>query len=80
MATFSISGGPMDVRDGVSDMEQNFELVRKLVRDQFPWRSEIIERAEPLSSLRGRITPIVGHAVGTLPSGAKVPSPSATRR
>ncbi|NMO55228.1 oxygenase [Actinoplanes sp. TBRC 11911] len=72
MGLFAVPGGPMDVWDGVSDTEQHFELVRKLLRDQFPWRAEIIERAEPLSSLRGRITPTVRHPVGTLPSGAKV--------
>ncbi|MFC0543866.1 styrene monooxygenase/indole monooxygenase family protein [Kutzneria chonburiensis] len=72
---FAVPGGPMDVWADIHDTDQHFELARTLIRKHFPWRAEIIEHAEPagpLMSLRGRLTPIVRHAVGTLPSGAPV--------
>lgn len=79
MGMVSIPGGPMDVWEGVSNTEQHFELARKLIRDRFPWRSEIIERAEPLSSPRGRITQIVRHPVARCRPARRC-WPSATRR
>lgn len=72
---FCVPGGPMDVWADVRDTEQHFELARELIRTHFPWRAEVLEHAEPagpLASLRGRITPVVRHPVGTVPSGARV--------
>lgn len=72
---FGVPGGPMDVWGGVTDVEQHFETGRKLLRAHYPWQAELLDDARPVGpteSLRGGITPVVRHPVGTLPSGAKV--------
>ncbi|MEU0789906.1 styrene monooxygenase/indole monooxygenase family protein [Amycolatopsis sp. NPDC005961] len=72
---FGLPGGPMDVWDGVADVGQHYETARKLLRTHYPWQAELLDNARPVAPtemLHGRITPIVRHPVGTLPSGAKV--------
>ncbi|EME52127.1 styrene monooxygenase/indole monooxygenase family protein [Amycolatopsis decaplanina] len=72
---FGVPGGPMDVWDGVTGLDEHFELAMTLLRGQFPWVEESLAGARPsgpLDVLRGRVLPIVRDPVGTLPSGAKV--------
>jgi len=72
---FGVPGGPMDVWDGVADVEQHYEMARKLLRAHYPWQAALLDEAHPVAPtelLHGRITPVVRHPVGTLPSGAKV--------
>ncbi|MBE1470063.1 styrene monooxygenase/indole monooxygenase family protein [Kibdelosporangium phytohabitans] len=72
---FGVPGGPMDVWHDITGPEQHLEIARGLTRTLFPWHSEILDNAEPvgpLETLHGRITPIVRHPVGTLPSGRHV--------
>jgi hypothetical protein len=72
---FGVPGGPMDVWDDVTDVEQHYETARKLLRAHYPWQAGLLDAAHPVAPtelLHGRIMPIVRHPVGTLPSGAKV--------
>lgn len=72
---FGVPGGPLDVWHGVTDIEQHFELARKLVSTYFPWSAEVFDTvrpARPDDFLHGRITPVIRHPVGTLRSGARV--------
>ncbi|UUV34175.1 FAD-dependent oxidoreductase [Amycolatopsis roodepoortensis] len=72
---FGVPGGPMDVWDGVTGVDEHFEIAMTLLRKQFPWVEESLAGAipsGPLDVLRGRVLPIVRDPVGTLPSGAKV--------
>ncbi|WP_329044335.1 oxygenase [Amycolatopsis sp. NBC_01488] len=72
---FGFPGGPMDVWDDVADVEQHYETARKLLRAHYPWQAKLLDDARPVAPtemLHGRITPIVRHPVGSLPSGAKV--------
>jgi 2-polyprenyl-6-methoxyphenol hydroxylase-like FAD-dependent oxidoreductase len=72
---FGVPGGPMDVWDGVADVEQHHATARELLRTIYPWQAGLLDDARPVAPtdlLHGRITPIVRHPVGTLPSGAKV--------
>ncbi|WP_410583246.1 styrene monooxygenase/indole monooxygenase family protein [Amycolatopsis sp. lyj-108] len=72
---FGVPGGPMDVWDGVTGLDEHFALAMALLRKQFPWVEESLADARPsgpLDVLRGRVLPIVRDPVGTLPSGAKV--------
>ncbi|MEQ0560915.1 styrene monooxygenase/indole monooxygenase family protein [Amycolatopsis sp. NEAU-NG30] len=72
---FGVPGGPMDVWDGVTGVEQHHETARKLLRTHYPWQATLLDEAYPVApteTLHGRITPVVRHPVGTLPSGAKV--------
>jgi 2-polyprenyl-6-methoxyphenol hydroxylase-like FAD-dependent oxidoreductase len=72
---FGVPGGPMDVWDGVADVEQHHDTARKLLRAHYPWQAGLLDNAHPAAPtemLHGRITPVVRHPVGTLPSGAKV--------
>ncbi|MFI5588308.1 styrene monooxygenase/indole monooxygenase family protein [Amycolatopsis sp. NPDC051758] len=72
---FGVPGGPMDVWDAVTDVEQHHETARKLLRAHYPWQAGLLDStspAAPTDLLHGRITPVVRHPVGTLPSGAKV--------
>lgn len=72
---FGLPGGPMDVWDDVADVDQHYETARKLLRAHYPWQAGLLDDAHPVAPtelLHGRITPIVRHPVGTLPSGAKV--------
>ncbi|MFC0435811.1 styrene monooxygenase/indole monooxygenase family protein [Kutzneria buriramensis] len=71
----AIPGGPMDVFDGVTDADQHLKLCQDQLRAFFPWLTGLAEDAEtdgPQDFLAGRITPIVRHAVGTLPTGERV--------
>ncbi len=72
---FGVPGGPMDVWDDVTDVDEHFALAMTLLRKHFPWVEESLAGARPsgpLDVLRGRVLPIVREPVGTLPSGAKV--------
>jgi 2-polyprenyl-6-methoxyphenol hydroxylase-like FAD-dependent oxidoreductase len=72
---FGIPGGPLDAWDDVQGSDQYFEVAHRLLSTHFPWMAEITAAARPggpLDTLAGRITPVVRHPVGTLPSGAKV--------
>jgi hypothetical protein len=72
---FGVPGGPMDVWDGVTDVGRHHEIARNLLRTIYPWQAGLLDDARPVAPgdlLHGRITPIVRHPVGTLPSGAKV--------
>jgi hypothetical protein len=72
---FGLPGGPMDVWDGVADVDQHYEMARKLLRAHYPWQAALLDDARPVAPtelLHGRITPVVRQPVGTLPSGAKV--------
>ncbi|MEV0616567.1 styrene monooxygenase/indole monooxygenase family protein [Nonomuraea sp. NPDC050404] len=70
-----IPGGPLDCWQGVTDIEQQWELTRELIRRYFAWEADVFAGAWPAGqsdSLIGRVTPTVRHAVGTLPSGRYV--------
>ncbi|MEV7037936.1 styrene monooxygenase/indole monooxygenase family protein [Amycolatopsis sp. NPDC051061] len=72
---FGLPGGPMDVWDDVADVDQHYETARRLLRAHYPWQTTLLDDARPVAPtelLHGRITPVVRHPVGTLPSGAKV--------
>ncbi|MCR6483281.1 oxygenase [Amycolatopsis sp. OK19-0408] len=72
---FGHPGGPTDVWDGVTDVDQHYETARELLRTHYPWQAALLDNAHPAAPtelLHGRITPVVRHPVGTLPSGAKV--------
>ncbi len=72
---FGVPGGPMDVWNEVTDVEQHYETARKLLRAHYPWQAALLDDARPAAPgdlLHGRITPVVRQPVGTLPSGAKV--------
>ncbi len=72
---FGVPGGPMDVWHDVADVEQHYELGRKLLRSVFAWQADLLDGARPVGPkemLHGGVTPVVRHPVGTLPSGAKV--------
>ncbi len=71
----AIPGSPMDVFDGVTDSAQHLALCQEQLRRFFPWSAGMAEGAEPggpLAMLTGRITPVVRHGVGTLPTGQHV--------
>ena len=71
----AILGGPMDVFDGVTDADQHLDLCREQLHRFFPWSEGVAEGAKsggPLDMLTGRITPVVRHGVGTLPTGQPV--------
>ncbi|MBB5889652.1 styrene monooxygenase/indole monooxygenase family protein [Kutzneria kofuensis] len=71
----AIPGGPMDVFDGVTDAARHLELCQEQLRRFFPWSAGAAEDAKsdgPLDFLTGRITPVVRHGVGTLPTGQPV--------
>ncbi|MGW4524653.1 styrene monooxygenase/indole monooxygenase family protein [Amycolatopsis sp. NPDC004378] len=72
---FGLPGGPMDVWTDVTDVDQHYETARNLLRAHYPWQAKLLDDARPAAPtemLHGRITPVVRHPVGTLPSGAKV--------
>lgn len=72
---FGVPGGPMDVWHDIAGAEHHLEVARGLMRTLFPWHAGILDHAEPAGpreTLHGRITPVVRHPVGTLPSGRKV--------
>ncbi|WP_411142678.1 styrene monooxygenase/indole monooxygenase family protein [Streptomyces sp. x-80] len=70
-----IPGGPLDRWHGVTDVDQQWEISRDLIRKHFAWDAEFFSDASPAGpsdSLIGRVTPVVRNAVGTLPSGRHV--------
>jgi hypothetical protein len=72
---FGIPGGPLDVWDGVTDVEQHLDIARNLVRTHYPWNASHLDDAEPtteLDLLHGRILPVVRQPVGRLRTGALV--------
>jgi hypothetical protein len=71
----AVPDGPMDVFNGVTDVDQHLDLCRDQLRRFFPWSAGLAEGVEsggPLDLLTGRITPVVRHGVGTLPTGQPV--------
>jgi 2-polyprenyl-6-methoxyphenol hydroxylase-like FAD-dependent oxidoreductase len=72
---FGLPGGPMDVWNGVTDIEQHFEAARQVVKSHFPWNDDLfnsVQPAGPREFLHGGVTPVVRDPVGVLDSGAKV--------
>ncbi|MGW0519989.1 styrene monooxygenase/indole monooxygenase family protein [Crossiella sp. NPDC003009] len=72
---FARPGGPLDRWSGIADVSAHLTRARELVKAHFPWQQELlaeVEPAGPLDMLHGRITPVVRHPVGRLPSGALV--------
>ncbi|MEO8906999.1 MAG: flavin reductase [Microbacteriaceae bacterium] len=70
-----IPGGPMDSWAQVTDPASHLEHSLKLLREHFPLEAARFERAtltDDGAVLHGKITPIVRHAVGVLPSGREV--------
>lgn len=70
-----IPGGPMDCWDTVSDAEGHWETSLAILREHFPVEYELFKDSQlndPGACLRGRITPVVRHAVGSLPGGRAV--------
>ncbi|HEU4405488.1 MAG TPA: styrene monooxygenase/indole monooxygenase family protein [Polyangiaceae bacterium] len=70
-----LPGGPLDCWGRLEGPEAFFEQARTIVRTYLPWEAEAIENkrvASPHDTLLGRVTPTVRHAVGRLPSGARV--------
>jgi hypothetical protein len=77
MCFFAVPGGPLDRFDCITDPDEHFALAKSLLGKHFPWLEPITDDLAPrgpLDVLSGRITPIARDAVGTLPSGAKVPA------
>lgn len=71
----AIPGSPMDVFNGVTDTEQHLDLCRQQLARFFPWSAAVadgVSSTGPRDVLTGRITPIVRHGVGTLPTGRRV--------
>ena len=70
-----IPGGPMDCWDTVSDADGHWETSLSILREHFPAEYELFKDSQlndPGACLRGRITPVVRHAVGSLPGGRSV--------
>lgn len=70
-----IPGGPMDCWDTVTSTEDHLKLSMQLLREHFPHEYERFTGSvlnDSGACLRGRITPVVRHAVGALPSGRVV--------
>ncbi|WP_254409448.1 flavin reductase [Streptomyces sp. AC495_CC817] len=70
-----VPGGPMDRWADVETPEEHLARSLELLRDNFPEeaaRFEGAELADEGAVLRGRVSPIVRHPVGVLPSGARV--------
>ncbi|MEO7372455.1 MAG: flavin reductase [Terrimesophilobacter sp.] len=70
-----VPGGPMDSWAHVRDPADHLEHSLQMLRDHFPEEAARFQHAvltDDGGVLRGRITPIVRRAVGTLPSGKEV--------
>ncbi len=67
-----IPGGPMDNWDAVSNPQSHWENSLMILREHFPAEYVLFKDSvlnDPGACLRGRITPVVRHAVGRLPGG-----------
>ena len=70
-----VPGGPMDCWDDVTTPEEHLARSLDLLQQHFPdehARFVGAELTDDGATLRGRLTPVVRHPVGTLPSGAVV--------
>lgn len=70
-----VTGGPMDRWDDVSTPQEHLARGLEILGEHFPEESLRFAGAELTDDeavLRGRVTPIVRHPVGVLPSGAVV--------
>ncbi|MBP2326935.1 flavin-dependent dehydrogenase [Kibdelosporangium banguiense] len=70
-----IPGGPLDIWQGITGIDEQWATFESLVRKYFAWDAEPFAGARPagpMDSLIGRVTPVVRNAVGTLPSGRHV--------
>ncbi|MCO4773414.1 MAG: oxidoreductase [Deltaproteobacteria bacterium] len=65
-------GGPMDRFQEVGSAAEMLAVAREVTRDLMPWRSPLLELAEPSDELgwvKGAVRPLVRKPVGVLPSG-----------
>ena len=70
-----IPGGPMDQWSAVSSPAGHLAESRRILERFFPWEADRWRDARLTDDggiLRGHVTPVVRHPVGTLPSGALV--------
>lgn len=71
----AVHGGPMDRWDDVESPEQHLDRIKEMLAEHFPreyGRCSAIELTDDGAVLRGRLTPVVRHPIGVLPSGAYV--------
>jgi flavin reductase (DIM6/NTAB) family NADH-FMN oxidoreductase RutF len=70
-----VPGGPMDCWDYVASPEDHLKVSMNILSEHFPHEYERFTGSvlnDPGACLRGRITPVVRHAAGALPSGRHV--------
>ncbi len=68
-------GSRMDKFQNAKSGEEMVQIAKDVIKDLFPWDYDWFKSAEladAKGSLKGRITPSIRNAVGTLPSGRKV--------
>jgi hypothetical protein len=71
----AVPGGPLDVLDGFADVDAQLSATKQMIRRFVPFEAECVVSAVPADAnagLAGRLTPVVRHGVGRLPSGRTV--------
>jgi hypothetical protein len=71
----AVPGGPLDVFDGLGDVGAQLDVTRQMIRRFVPFEAERVASVVPADAragLTGRLTPVVRHGVGRLPSGRVV--------
>lgn len=71
----AVPGGPLDLWSDVTDDATHLARLQDALAEHFPAEAERVRDArltDDRAALRGAITPVVRHPVGTLPSGATV--------
>lgn len=71
----AIPGGPFDVFNDVTTIQEGEVRFKKLVDRYLPWENQFLKNTQPtheISWLKGSLTPTVRKPVGTLPSGRHV--------
>jgi hypothetical protein len=70
-----VPGGPLDVFDGVTDVEAQLRRMTELIAKLVPWEAHRLGAVMPTdrhAGLAGRVVPTVRGGVGRLPSGRPV--------
>ena len=71
----AVPGGPLDRWDDVASGPDHLDRLKALLAEHFPAEADRVTQAELADEqavLRGGLTPVVRHPVGTLPSGRPV--------
>jgi hypothetical protein len=71
----AVPGGPLDVFGSLGDVEAQLDVTRQMIHRFVPFEAERVASAvvtDGRAGLTGRLTPVVRHGVGRLPSGRAV--------